>query len=264
MTRARPACSRCSTSSSSRRSAASAPGRGCCGRHSASTVAPFSLLVPVFGIAAAWLSRSSEAPSATELVGAAVVLGGLALHRGVDSAPARREARAMRLSRRVASRRSLRRPDRPGGGPAAQNSSRSRTSERRRNATAVARTGAAIVEVDHGHVTVTASRSDLRSSGAPGSRCAPRPAPPTSRRPTRRTTTTRRWPPRSTGRRRRPPGHRHARHASAPRTRAGRCGRSRSATTSRTDEDEPEVLFTATSTPASTSRSRWRSTCCAS
>ena len=42
-------------------------------QHSASTVAPFSLLVPVFGIASAWLFLS-EAPSATELLGAGVVL----------------------------------------------------------------------------------------------------------------------------------------------------------------------------------------------
>ena len=56
---------------------------------------------------------------------------------------------------------------------------------------AVARTGAAIVEVDHGSVTVTASRSDLRAlrrAGLQGRRAAP--ATPTSRPPTPATTTT--------------------------------------------------------------------------
>jgi O-acetylserine/cysteine efflux transporter len=52
------------------------------GRHPASTVAPFTLLVPVVGIAAAWLALG-ETPSAAELIGAAVVLGGLALTVGL-------------------------------------------------------------------------------------------------------------------------------------------------------------------------------------
>jgi len=47
-------------------------------RHPASSVAPFTLLVPVVGIAAAWLALG-ERPDATELAGAAVVLAGLAL-----------------------------------------------------------------------------------------------------------------------------------------------------------------------------------------
>ena len=99
----RPACSRCSTSSSSRRWSASAPGRGCCGQHPASTVAPFTLLVPVVGIASRVAARSSEAPSAPELVGAAVVLGGLALTVGLTTPRRAREARAScALSRRVA------------------------------------------------------------------------------------------------------------------------------------------------------------------
>ena len=46
------------------------------GKHPASTVAPFTLLVPVVGIASAWLLLS-ETPSAGELGGAAVVLAGL-------------------------------------------------------------------------------------------------------------------------------------------------------------------------------------------
>ena len=71
------------------------------GQHPASTVAPFTLLVPVVGIAAAWLALG-EAPSAAELAGAAVVLGGSGAHRGLDSAPARREARPSCASRRVA------------------------------------------------------------------------------------------------------------------------------------------------------------------
>ena len=52
------------------------------GKHAASTVAPFTLLVPVVGIATAWLTLG-ETPSAAELTGAAVVLGGLALTVGL-------------------------------------------------------------------------------------------------------------------------------------------------------------------------------------
>ena len=58
------------------------------GRHPASTVAPFTLLVPVVGIGAAWLALG-ETPSAAELGGAAVVLTGLALTVGL-SLPRRR------------------------------------------------------------------------------------------------------------------------------------------------------------------------------
>lgn len=57
-------------------------------QHSASTVAPFSLLVPVFGIAAAWLLLS-ETPNAAELVGAGVVLAGLAFTLGLTVRPPR-------------------------------------------------------------------------------------------------------------------------------------------------------------------------------
>jgi len=53
-------------------------------QHSASTVAPFSLLVPVFGIAAAWVFLS-ETPSASELVGAAIVLIGLSFTVGLTA-----------------------------------------------------------------------------------------------------------------------------------------------------------------------------------
>jgi O-acetylserine/cysteine efflux transporter len=60
-------------------------------QHSASTVAPFSLLVPVFGIGSAWLFLS-EAPSATELLGAGVVLAGLSLTVGLTAPRARRKA----------------------------------------------------------------------------------------------------------------------------------------------------------------------------
>ena len=59
-------------------------------QHSASTVAPFSLLVPVFGIASAWLFLS-ESPSATELLGAGVVLMGLSLTVGLTMPRRRRE-----------------------------------------------------------------------------------------------------------------------------------------------------------------------------
>ncbi len=47
-------------------------------RHEASRVAPFALLVPVAGIAAAWLALG-ERPGAAELVGAVLVLAGLAI-----------------------------------------------------------------------------------------------------------------------------------------------------------------------------------------
>lgn len=57
-------------------------------QHSASTVAPFSLLVPVFGIAAAWLLLS-ETPNAAELLGAGVVLAGLAFTLGLTVRPPR-------------------------------------------------------------------------------------------------------------------------------------------------------------------------------
>jgi O-acetylserine/cysteine efflux transporter len=51
-------------------------------RHPASTVAPFTLLVPVVGILTAWLVRG-EHPTSAELLGALVVLVGLALALGV-------------------------------------------------------------------------------------------------------------------------------------------------------------------------------------
>jgi O-acetylserine/cysteine efflux transporter len=51
-------------------------------RHPASSVAPFTLLVPIAGIAAAW-AWLGEAPSAPELAGAALVMGGLALTVGL-------------------------------------------------------------------------------------------------------------------------------------------------------------------------------------
>jgi len=62
------------------------------GRHPASTVAPFTLLVPVVGIAAAWLALN-EVPSGAELIGAAVVLTGLALTVGLTAPRRKREAR---------------------------------------------------------------------------------------------------------------------------------------------------------------------------
>ena len=48
------------------------------GRHPASRVAPFTLLVPPVGIAAAWIALGQR-PSVSEVVGAAVILVGLAL-----------------------------------------------------------------------------------------------------------------------------------------------------------------------------------------
>lgn len=50
-------------------------------RHEASKVAPFTLLVPVFGITTAWLALGEE-PNAAEAAGAIVVLAGLALTTG--------------------------------------------------------------------------------------------------------------------------------------------------------------------------------------
>jgi O-acetylserine/cysteine efflux transporter len=47
-------------------------------RHEASRVAPFALLVPVAGIAAAWIALD-ERPGGAELAGAALVLAGLAI-----------------------------------------------------------------------------------------------------------------------------------------------------------------------------------------
>jgi O-acetylserine/cysteine efflux transporter len=60
-------------------------------RHPASTVAPFTLLVPVVGIAAAWIALD-EVPSGLELGGAAVVLAGLALTVGLTAPRGAREA----------------------------------------------------------------------------------------------------------------------------------------------------------------------------
>jgi O-acetylserine/cysteine efflux transporter len=61
--------------------------------HPASLVAPFTLLVPVVGIAAAWLALA-EVPTGAEIAGAAVVLAGLGLttlrlpSRALRSSPA--------------------------------------------------------------------------------------------------------------------------------------------------------------------------------
>ena len=54
-------------------------------RHPASTVAPFTLLVPVVGILTAWLVRG-EHPTWGELLGSLIVLVGLALALGVVDA----------------------------------------------------------------------------------------------------------------------------------------------------------------------------------
>lgn len=51
-------------------------------RYAASTVAPFTLLVPVVGIASAWLARG-EHPTVGELLGSLIVLVGLGLATGV-------------------------------------------------------------------------------------------------------------------------------------------------------------------------------------
>jgi O-acetylserine/cysteine efflux transporter len=63
-------------------------------RHPASTVAPFTLLVPVVGILTAWLERS-EHPTWGELLGSLIVLAGLALALGVvDTLAGQRRAAA--------------------------------------------------------------------------------------------------------------------------------------------------------------------------
>jgi O-acetylserine/cysteine efflux transporter len=62
-------------------------------RHPASSVAPFTLLVPVVGIAAAWIALG-EVPSGAELIGAAVVLSGLALTVGLTAPRRSRKAPA--------------------------------------------------------------------------------------------------------------------------------------------------------------------------
>jgi O-acetylserine/cysteine efflux transporter len=61
-------------------------------RYPASTVAPFTLLVPVLGVATAWLVRG-EHPTAGELVGCLVALFGLGLALGLVGAIRRRWAR---------------------------------------------------------------------------------------------------------------------------------------------------------------------------
>ncbi len=64
-------------------------------RYPASTVAPFTLLVPPVGISAAWVALG-ERPNGAELAGAALVLGGLALIVGAHRL---RAARGMLGSR---------------------------------------------------------------------------------------------------------------------------------------------------------------------
>jgi O-acetylserine/cysteine efflux transporter len=59
------------------------------GRHEASRVVPYALLVPVAGIASAWLALG-ETPTGGELAGGSVVLVGLALTTGALRAPRRR------------------------------------------------------------------------------------------------------------------------------------------------------------------------------
>jgi O-acetylserine/cysteine efflux transporter len=66
-------------------------------RHAASKVAPFSLLVPVFGIGSAWLALG-EVPRALEIAGAAVVIGGLGLVSAALRLPHRARPRAGRTA----------------------------------------------------------------------------------------------------------------------------------------------------------------------
>ena len=69
-------------------------------RHPASQVVPFALLVPVFGIASAWLFLA-EVPTAAELAGALVVLAGL----GLTVKPPGAALRRTRVARRAAATR---------------------------------------------------------------------------------------------------------------------------------------------------------------
>jgi O-acetylserine/cysteine efflux transporter len=63
-------------------------------RHPASTVAPFTLLVPVVGILSAWLARG-EHPTRGELLGSLIIVIGLAFAlRVVDALAARKRAPA--------------------------------------------------------------------------------------------------------------------------------------------------------------------------
>jgi O-acetylserine/cysteine efflux transporter len=68
-------------------------------RYPASTVAPFTLLVPVVGILSAWAVRG-ERPTAGELIGSAVALLGLGLALGLPMTFARRESLSL-VSRRA-------------------------------------------------------------------------------------------------------------------------------------------------------------------
>jgi O-acetylserine/cysteine efflux transporter len=72
-------------------------------RHPASKVAPFSLLVPVFGIAAAWLALG-EKPGALEIAGGVVVVCGLGLVSAALSLPRRRVPGSCAARQRSASR----------------------------------------------------------------------------------------------------------------------------------------------------------------
>jgi O-acetylserine/cysteine efflux transporter len=60
-------------------------------RYPASSVAPFTLLVPVVGILSAWVARG-ERPTTGELVGSAIALLGLVLALGLPMSFARRES----------------------------------------------------------------------------------------------------------------------------------------------------------------------------
>ena len=71
-------------------------------RHPASTVAPFTLLVPVVGILTAWLVRN-EHPSWGELFGCLIILVGLGLALGVVDAIAARRRQAGRAVTPVSS-----------------------------------------------------------------------------------------------------------------------------------------------------------------
>ena len=65
---------------------------GLLARHPATSVVPYILLVPIVGIASAWLVLN-EVPSQGELIGAAIMLAGVAVASGALSMSARRRAR---------------------------------------------------------------------------------------------------------------------------------------------------------------------------
>ena len=214
-------------------------------RSPASQLAP---LVPM-GRHRDGVDRADRASGAAELAGAALVLGGLLLTVGLTAPPRARDARHERTGKESphvqarhrrclcsGSRHRVRRAG-PGGrrfrrrgrdaGPALGGGPHGRRDRRRSIA---------------GRCRSPHRRRTCARCGGPASapsRGRRRPSPRRRRLPQLRGDERARSP-----RCRRAPGHRQPVQPRERPTRAGTCGRSRSPTTSATDEDEPEVLFT--------------------